>query len=359
MKKIIPVIGLLFLVATSCTHEEKKHEITPKLQVTKLIEKDTTITRSYVCQIHAMRHIELRTLESGYLQKIFVDEGQTVSENQPMFSIKANLYQADLQKSKAEANIANIEYRNTKLLADKNIVSANELALAQAKLDKANAEVNIAKTHLNFTKIQAPFTGIMDHLHVREGSFLEEGELLTTLSDNSNMWVYFNVPESEYLDYITDTPHEKTKKVSLLMANGKKFLHEGVVETIEGEFNNETGNIEFRATFSNQENILRHGQTGNILMEVPYKNARIIPQKATFEILDKKYVFVVNEDHEVEQREITIGEELPYLYIVEKGLEKTDMILIDGLRKVRNGDHIEIDYREPSAVLSNLSLNAE
>jgi len=359
MNKLIPVIGLLFLFATSCKHEEKKHETTPKLQVTKLIEKDTIITRSYVSQIHAMRHIELRTLESGYLQKIYVDEGQNVTENQLMFSIKPNLYQADLQKSAAEANVANIEYKNTKLLADKNIVSANELALAEAKLDKAKAEVNMAQTHLNFTKIQAPFNGIMDHLHVREGSFLEEGELLTTLSDNSKMWVYFNVPESEYLDYVTDTTREKTKKVSLQMANGKKFLHDGVVEVIEGEFNNETGNIEFRATFPNQESILRHGQTGNILMEVPYKNAKIIPQKATFEVLDKKYVYVVNEKNEVEQREITIAEELPYLYIIEKGLKNTDMILIDGLRKVRNGEKIEIDYKEPSEVLSNLTLSAE
>ena len=94
-------------------------------------------------------------------------------------------------------------------------------------------------------------------------------------------------------------------------------------------------------------------------MEVPYKNAKIIPQNATFEVLDKKYVYVVNEKNEVEQREITIAEELPYLYIIEKGLKNTDMILIDGLRKVRNGEKIEIDYKEPSEVLSNLTLSAE
>ena len=118
-----------------------------------------------------------------------------------MFQILPSLYNAELQKAKAELNFANIEYKNTKLLADKNVVSENELALVEAKLKKAQAEVLLAETHLGFTDIRAPFDGIMDRFNAREGSLIEEGDLLTTLSDNSEMWVYFNVPEAEYLNY--------------------------------------------------------------------------------------------------------------------------------------------------------------
>jgi membrane fusion protein (multidrug efflux system) len=173
------------------------------------------------------------------------------------------------------------------------------LSLAKAHLEKANAEVLMAQTHLDFTDIRAPFSGIMDHLHVREGSLLDEGEILTTLSDNSQMWVYFNVPESEYLNYITDPNKKSRQSLNLLMANNQVFENEGVVETIEGEFNSETGNIAFRANFKNEKGILRHGETGSILMKTPFKAALIIPQKATFEVLDKRYVFVVDSGNRV------------------------------------------------------------
>ena len=164
-------------------------------------------------------HIELRSMEKGYLQKIFVDEGQKVRKGQAMFRIMPNIYQAELQKAKAEANAAEIEYKNTKLLADSKVVSPNELALSKAKLDKAKAEVNLAATHLGFTNIKAPFDGIIDHLMQEKEVCLEEGELLTSLSDNSKMWVYFNVPEAEYLNYIVSADNSKKPKVKLLMAN--------------------------------------------------------------------------------------------------------------------------------------------
>ena len=204
--------------------------------------------------------------------------------------------------------------------------------MAKANFEKAKAEVMLAETHLGFTNIKAPFDGIMDHLHVREGSLLDEGELLTTLSDNSKMWVYFNVPEAEYLDYITNVDRNSKQEVGLLMANNKRFNHTGVVETIEGEFSHETGNIAFRATFDNPERILRHGETGSIIMQVPYTNALIIPQKATFEVLDKKYVFVVDQNNVVRQREITVSAELPHLFVVDKGLTEKDKILLEGIR---------------------------
>ena len=199
----------------------------------------------------------------------------------------------------------------------------------------------------------------MDHLHVREGSLLDEGELLTTLSDNSKMWVYFNVPEAEYLDYIMSTDKDSKKEVQLLMANNKRFNQKGIVETIEGEFNNETGNIAFRATFPNPDQILRHGETGSVLMTIPFNDALIIPQKATFEILDKRYVFVLDNDNVVHQTEISVAAELPHLFVVNKGLQLKDRILVDGIRMVKNNEKIETLFAEPIEVMSKLAVYAE
>jgi membrane fusion protein (multidrug efflux system) len=319
---------------------------------------DTDVTREYVCQIRAIQHIELRALESGYLQNIFVDEGQLVKKGQRMFQILPTLYQAELRKAEAEAAFVQIEYENTKRLADKNIVSPSELALAKAKLDKANAALELAKVHLGFTEIRAPFDGIMDRLRVRRGSLVEEGELLTTLSDNSKMWVYFNVNEAEYLDYKSRTNNRDAATVKLIMANGKPFAQTGVVETIEADFNNETGTIAFRATFPNPEGLLRHGETGKVLMTSRLPNALVIPQKATFEILDKKYVFVVDKDDVVRTRQISVATELPQVYVVESGLTDKDKVLLEGLRKVKDGEKIETKFLPPKDVLSHLEVPA-
>jgi len=329
------------------------------LLVTTPLSMDTLTTKEYVCQIRSIQHIEIRALEKGYLQKIYVDEGQFVHKGQTMFQIMPMMYKAELQKAEAEANFALIEYRNTKSLADSNVVSKNELALAKAKLDKARAEMSMAKVHLGFTEIKAPFDGIMDRFQVRLGSLVDEGDLLTTLSDNSKMWVYFNVPEAEYLDYKRHENESSMKQVKLIMANNEEFEYPGVVETIEADFNNETGNIAFRATFPSPKGLLRHGETGNILMTVPVRKALLIPQKATFEVLEKKYVFVVDKDNVVHSREIVIGAEMPDLYILKKGLKPGDKILLEGIRKVRDNDKIKYNMADPKKVIKGLKVYSE
>ncbi|MBF4988936.1 efflux RND transporter periplasmic adaptor subunit [Methylophilus sp. 14] len=359
IKQNLIVLGLLGSLLSACHQEEAHEEAPPKLEVTTPWHKDTMITKEYVCQIHAIQHIELRALERGYLQDVYAGEGQVVKQGQPMFKIMPNVYQVDLLKAQAEAKTVQIEYENTKALAEKKIVSQNELALGKAKLDKANAEVQLAQTHLNFTNINAPFTGIMDHLLVRKGSLLDEGDLLTTLSDNSRMWVYFNVPEAEYLDFKIHQKNEKGVPVKLRMANGALFDQAGAIETVEADFDNKTGNIEFRADFPNPHSLLRHGETGTILLDVPYPNAMLIPQKATFEVLDKTFVYVVNKDKKIEQRMIQIAAELPHLFIVKSGLKDTDTVLLEGLRRVRNGQKIDTDYRAPEKVVPELELYAE
>ncbi len=360
MRKTLMFMGLCALLCyTSCKTKDEVKEEETKFIVTSVLKKDTLTTREYVCQIHAIQHIELRALERGYLQKIYVDEGQFVKEGQMMFQIMPALYQAEQQKAQAEANFAEIEYLNTKALADSNVVSKNELAMAKAKYDEAKAKLLLASVHLGFTEIRAPFSGIMDRFHVRQGSLLEEGDLLTILSDNSKMWVYFNVPEAEYLDYKSHLTKDSLIKVNLLMANQQKFEFTGVVETIEADFNNETGNIAFRATFPNPKALLRHGQTGNILMTAPMRNALLIPQKATFEILEKRYVFVVDKDNVVRQREITVSAEMPDIYVVKSGLKENERILLEGIRKVKDKDKITCEYEEPNKVFQHLKVYVE
>lgn len=361
MRRTLMFLGLCtaLLGYTGCHsgHTDEK-EAETRFSVTNPLKKDTLTTREYVCQIHSIQHIELRALERGYLQKIYVDEGQFVKKGQLMFQIMPLVYQAEQQKARAEVDFVEIEYLNTKQLADSNVVSKNELALAKAKLNKAKAELSLAQTHLQFTEIRAPFDGIMDHFYVREGSLLDEGDLLTTLSDNSKMWVYFNVPEAEYLNYKTHVEKDNMK-VNLLMANSQLFKYPGVVQTIEADFNNETGNIAFRATFPNPDRLLRHGETGNVQVAAPYKNALIIPQKATFEVLEKKYVYVIDKDNKVKSREITIAAELPHIFIVKSGLKETDRILLEGLRQVKENEEIQYNVVKADSVITHLDLYAE
>nr|WP_091098418.1 efflux RND transporter periplasmic adaptor subunit [Paenimyroides aquimaris] len=337
--------------------EEKNEKVT--LSVTSPVVKDTVILEDYVAQIRSINHIELRAQEKGYLQKIFVDEGQFVKKGQLLFKIMPNLYEADVNRAKAEVNYAEIEYKNAKQLFDNNVVASTELAMAKAKYDKAKAELAAMNTHLQFTEIRAPFDGIIDRFHVRLGSLIDEGDLLTELSDNSKMWVYFNVPEAEYLDQMSNKSKDSLLQVDLKMANGKMFENKGVVETIEADFDNETGNIAYRATFPNPKGLLRFGETGNVVITTPLKNAVLIPQKATYEVLDKKYVFVVTKDNTVKAREVKIAAEIPHIYVIASGLKKEDKILLDGLRLVKENDKISYKFITPEKAMSSLELYAE
>jgi len=360
MKRIFMLMGLCALLTIAgCNSKKEDKEEQIEFLATNPVKMDTTTTKEYVSQIRAIQHIELRAQERGYLQKIYVDEGQSVKKGQLLFQIMPNLYEAEKQKAEAEASFAEIEYKTTKKLADGNVVSPSELAMAKAKWDKAKAELQLSNVHLQFTQIRAPFDGIIDRFHVRLGSLVDEGELLTELSDNSKMWVYYNVPEAEYLDYKARVHAEGPVNVNLLMANNQMFKYPGVVSTIEADFNNETGNIAFRATFPNKDGLLRHGETGNIEMKVPFKNALVIPQKTTFEVLEKKYVYVIDKNSEIKSREITIAAELPHLFIISKGLSTGDKVLLEGLRLVQENEKIKYKMEDPKKVLSHLELYAE
>jgi len=339
-----------------------------KLVATSPKTMDVVLTQPYVCQIHARRHIELRALVEGYLEKVEIREGQTVKEGDILFKIFPPLYEARLASAKAEVLRAQVEYDNTKKLLEKAVVSEQELRLKQAELAKAEAELKLADAEFNFTRVKAPFDGIIDRTYQQQGSLVKEEDLLTTLSDTQVMWVYFNVPEARYFEFKNRQAKTsdysrlelKDSTIELKLADGTKFQHSpGNTVTIEGQFNNETGNIPFRADFPNPEGLLRHGQTGTILVNRAIKNAIVIPQRATFEILDNQYVWVIGEDHVIRQRPIEVEHELEDVFVLKSGLKLEDKFILEGIRHVHDGQKAEAEFLPMEEALSTRNFHAE
>jgi len=351
--------SFMLLFVTGCQSPHETHEAEHVYQVTKPLVKTMTLNDEYVCQIRAIQHIELRSLEKGYLQKKYVDEGQLVRQGQILFQLKPNIYKADVQKSKAEVEFAKIELENNQALVAKDIISKTESAMSSAKLAKAQAELEMSQTHLGFTQIRAPFNGLVGKFgDIRIGSLLDEGTLLTTLSDNSKMWVYFNVPEVKYLNYMGRKQSNNSQTVQLRLANGAVYPYAGTQEIMESDFGNTSGNIAFRATFNNPDSLLRHGETGTVLWPKVIKNAIIIPQKSAIGILDKKYVLVVDNKGVLHEREVVIAEEAPNIFILKSGLRPDEMYLLERQNSLYKGDKIKYKVIDPQNVINHLDLYA-
>ena len=347
-----------FLPGCSNTHKEEAPHVEHKIVATTVGAAPVTITQKYVCQIHSRRHIEVQALERGYLEQVKVKEGQLVKEGDEMFKVIPRIYQAKLDAQLAEQDLAQKEYNFSKQLSEDKVVSNNEVLLKKARLSKAAATAEVAKAELNFATIKAPFDGIVDRLHHQQGSLVEEGDTLTTLSDNNVMWVYFNVPEAGYLEYMTQVEHHDLK-VELLLADNRKFAHVGRIAAIEADFNNQTGNIPFRADFPNPEHLLRNGQTGTVLISRVQNDAIVIPQRATFPILDKRYVYIVDEQNVAHQREVQLGNELEDIFVVKSGIAVNEKIILEGIRQIHDGEKIECEEVDPKQVIAHLKYHAE
>lgn len=360
MKRVVSGVVLsAILLLFSCNEKKEEKQEDSVYPVTSPLKMDTIINKDFVAQIQSVKNIEVRAQEKGFLEKIYVDEGQYVRAGQTLFRIMPQIYQAELLKARAEVEQASIELKNASTLANNNIVSKNERLMAKAKLDAANAEMKLAQIHLSFTDIRVPFSGVIDRIPLKLGSLVDEGDLLTTLSDNTNIYTYFNVSEPEYLNYQTHVADRGSQNVSLIMANGEMFNQQGAIQTIEGQFDNETGNIAFRAKFPNPEKLLRNGETGKIRMTLPLKGALIIPQKATYEIQDQKYVFVIDKNGVAKSKNIKIAYELPDIYVVSSGISQDEKILLDGVQKVKDDQKVKVKFQDPKKVLQSLKLKAE
>ncbi|WPP49464.1 efflux RND transporter periplasmic adaptor subunit [Catalinimonas niigatensis] len=319
--------------------------------------KDTTLHYSYVADVQAVQNVELRARVQGFLEKVYVDEGQEVKKGQLLFKINDEEYKAELAKAKAnlksaiaEAKAAELEVDRLRVLVDKNVISRTELDVSLAKLDAVNAKIEEATSaetnaamRLSYTSIRAPFDGIIDRIPLRTGSLIDHGTLLTTASDVSSVYVYFNVSEGEYLEYVKNqllNPTEKNEVVTLTLADGSRYPHKGNIETMEGEFKASTGSIAFRAHFPNPDKILKHGATGKISLSNTINDALMIPQKAVFEIQDKNFVFVVDSNNQISMRSFVPKIRFSHYYIVESGLQPGDRIVYEGIQDISDGMYI-------------------
>ncbi len=356
-KSILLLTGIFaFVTLTSCNAKKEEKSETIQLPVTNPVLMDTAFLKEYVAEIQSIQNIEVRAKVKGFLESIHVDEGQRVNAGQTLFTIRSREFEAELAEAKAKVKTTELEMQNVKTLADKNIVSQTELALAVAKLNEAKAELGIAETNMSFTKITAPFSGIVDRLKFKVGSLVDEGTLLTSLSNNKDVYAYFNVSEKEYLDYKAHGKDDGRNVVTLLLANNQPHKYKGVIETIEGEFDKNTGSIPFRAKFPNPDYLLKHGETGKVQLTVDLKNALIIPQKATFELQDKNYVYVVDDKNEVKARSISILQKLPNLFVIDSGLSVNDKILLEGVQTVKEDDIIKPVPVSAKLVIGQLQL---
>jgi RND family efflux transporter MFP subunit len=350
------VVGIM-LMATSCRSTKEKN-ITTVYTVTSPEITSTSIQKDYVANIQSEKNIEIRAQKDGILQDIYVDEGQMVHAGQLLFRIATVGAQEELEKSKAEAEQARIDLQNTSTLASNNIVSKNARKMASAKLNAAMADYRLTRLHNQLSLVRAPFTGIIGRIPNKKGSVIQEGDLLSSLSDNNNVYVYFNVSEPEYIDFQQHSSERKKLPLTLVLANETNFPSQGHFQNVEGEFDNSTGNIAFRAKFPNTNHLLRNGETGTVRMNIPVRNAMVIPQQATYEMQDRKYVFVVDARGYVHARLIKVAFEKQDVFVISGGLSQNDRFLIEGVDKVNDGDRVSCRYKSPAAVLQSVKLKA-
>lgn len=357
----ILLLAICSLTLPACeTQNQEHHQEVHKITATTPVSQPVTITEHFVCQIHSRRHIHVRALERGYLEEIPIQEGQTVKEGELMFSVIPVIYRAKLNAVRAAARSAELELNYSKKLLQDKVVSENDVALFKAKVLKADAEVKRAEAELDFASIKAPFDGVVDRMLCQQGSLVEKGDKLTTLSDNSTMWVYFNVPESQYLGFMSELKQKTDElKIELLLADNNKFSQPGKLGAIEAEFDNSSGNIPFRADFPNPDRLLRNGQTGTILISRVINDALVIPQRASFEYLNKRYVYVLDKDDIAHRREITISHEMEDVFLVKSGLDANDKFILEGTRQVHDGEKVTYVDVASSEVAGKLKYHAE
>jgi RND family efflux transporter MFP subunit len=332
---------------------ETKTQNAPVIPIVTLQVKDTSLQQGYVTNIEAVRNVEIRAKVTGYIDKILVDEGQEVKQGQPLFLINDAEYGVQLSKTRAgvasataDRKAAELELKRVKTLVDKNVLAKSEYELAEVKLQAAEARVSESKSmqdeaqiKLSHTYIRAPFSGIINRIPLKLGSLVEEGTLLTTVSDQQAVYAYFNVSENEYLKYAAKK-QEANQVVALSLSDGSAYPYAGEIETMDGEFDENTGSIAFRAKFPNPNKLLKHGASGKVSITTDVKNALIIPQKAVFEIQDKNFVFVVNKDNTVKLKSFVPQTRIDEFIIVQSGLSEGEKIVYEGVQNIRDGIHI-------------------
>lgn len=339
-----------------------QQQAAPEVATIEVKLTDAENQKEYPTKIEGKTDIAIRPQVTGFITKVHVDEGQAVKKGQTLFTLDQVQYQAAVENAQAAVNSAQTAVNTAQMTAEtkrklfeKNIISAydnqlaqNNLATARAGLAQAQAALTQARKNLSYTVVTAPSDGVVGSIPNREGSLASPSSMepLTTISDNSKVYAYFSLTEKDLLEMTENGTRPLTAaidsmpKVSLKLANGTIYPLQGDVATVAGVINTATGAASVRALFDNPSGMLRSGSTGSIIIPVNSENVILIPQKATFEIQDKKFVFVVDANNTLVSRGITV---LPQNdgqnYVVLSGLQPGEKIVVEGVgtQNVREG----------------------
>lgn len=351
---------------TACgrsANQAKANQAVREYAVIRVQPGISELNSSHPAEITGSQDVEIRPKISGFITKLCVDEGAMVRKGQALFLIDRVQYEAAVKVAEANVKVAEANVATSKLtvatkieLAGKNIISQydlqtaqNELLTREASLALAKAQLENARNDLSYTTITSPSDGIVGTIPFRTGSLVSASTAtpLTTVSDISKVYVYFSMNEKELLDLIRQTgnPQEVLShmpEVELRLADGSIYPEKGKIETISGIIEPTRGSVRLRAAFSNSRHTLRSGGSGSIMIPSDMDSVILIPQKATYEIQNKKFAYVVTDSAIVKSTEIEI---LPLNdgqnYVVTKGLQFGDQIVVEGTNSLKNGVRIK------------------
>ena len=341
------------LVLTSCAGEQQKQAApAPELAVITVGEKDATLQSMYPATLHGKNDVEIRPQISGFLTKVHVSEGQRVSKGQTLFTIDQVQLQAAVDAAKAQVEVAQANVNtaqtnadNNKLLFDKNIISASAyqtsvdaLNAAKAQLNAAKAQLTSAQKNLSYSVVSAPAAGIVGSITFKEGALVSPSTLLTILSNNSEIEAYFSMNEKEVLAMTANGGRsfqqalDSLPEVTLRLANGEDYALKGKVISLSGVIDPATGSATAKASFKNPDGIIRSRSTGQILIPNVSSDVIEIPQKATYEIQNLKFCYVVGDSSKVQSRAIEVADQHDGKnFIITKGLKSGDVVVVEGV----------------------------
>lgn len=346
-RSFLGAIAALLIVASCGKKEEQAPPMGPMpFPVQTVAKQDATIFEEYTANLEGQQNVEIRPKVNGFIQKIYVDEGQVVRKGQLLFKLETQTLNQDAAAAKANVTAAQVEVDRLKPLVDRKIISSVTLETAKAKLAQAKAAYSAIAANINYGTITSPVDGVIGSLPYKEGTLATaNSELpLTTVSDTKVMRAYFSMNEKQMISFSREfkgaTLQEKLKNtppVTLLLADGSEYEQKGKLVTVTGLVNAVTGTSQFRAEFNNPEAILRSGAHGLVRLPINVKEALIVPQNAVFDMQGKQMIYVVNKDNTVKSKIITIKTTSGTNFIVEGGLEEGEVIVTEGAGKLKDG----------------------
>ena len=360
MKRMIWL--LLPMVMLSCASRQQNEGDEPKhYDLLTITASDHELTTEYAASLKGQQDIRIIPRIEGYLQGIYVKEGEQVKEGQLLFRVEAATYRAvveaanaNVQQMTAALEKAQLEYEGSRKLHAKNVISDHELALSKSELDMAKANLaaaqatlTSARNELSYTELRSPSDGVVGRIRYRKGDFvspnLQDG--LTVVADNRHIRAYFSMSETVLMDYLSEhktmeAAVHQMPEVRLLLPNGQFYGQTGRVESISGIVDEATGAVSVCALFDNCDGILLSGGTGKIVMPSVRKNAIVIPQEATYEIQDKVYVYKVVDGKTVSTIVQVAPQNNGKEYMVISGLQEGDVIVAKGAGFVQEGESV-------------------